>query len=179
MNKPIDDISYAVAQKIRIGILKQEQQNSATSNASQPRILCMVYTHEGAHKTYLQAVVDTWAMQCDGFIAASDVTDPHLGAVKLNFPGAESYDNMWQKIQAMWMYAYEHYLNDFVYFHICGDDAFVLPNNLRRYLMGEQVTNFLNGKLDVLSKINGRAKRWKNDKSRPLLLGFPTHKMKN
>lgn len=189
IQKPIDDISYAVAQKIRKGILEQEEQeqqklllfqkDSATSNASQPRILCLVYTHEGSHKTYLQAVVDTWAMQCDGFIAVSNVTDPHLGAITLNFPGAESYGNMWQKIIAMWMYTYEHYFNDFDYFHICGDDNFLLPNNLRRYLMGEQINSLLNGQLDAFSRMNGRAARWRNVRNRPLLLGFSTHKVKN
>jgi len=42
-----------------------------------PRIFCVVYTYEGAHATNLQAIVDTWASQCDGLFLAggSYVTD--------------------------------------------------------------------------------------------------------
>jgi len=174
----IDELSYAVIAKIRRGIielqrLEQQQQQSK----SKPRILCMVYTYEGAHASNLQAIVDTWAAQCDGFFAASNVTDVGLGAVDIKsmYFGPEAYGNMWNKVEAMWKYAYKHYLNDYDYFHICGDDAYVIPNNLRAYLMGEQVNNLLNGHLDNFSRLNGRARRWKKQRPRPLLLGFPVH----
>lgn len=41
---------------------------------------------------------------------------------------------MWQKVRSIWKYVGAHYLNDFDWFFICGDDIFVLPNNLRTYL---------------------------------------------
>jgi len=66
------------------------------------------YTYEGAHASNLQAIVDTWAAQCDGFFAASNVTpDLGLGAVDIKsmYFGPEAYDNMWNKIEAMWKYA--------------------------------------------------------------------------
>ena len=141
---------------------------------SKPRILCMVYTYEGTHATNLQAVVDTWASQCDGFLAASNVTDPSLGAVDINFPGPESYTNMWNKVQAMRKYAYKHYLNEYDYFHICGDDTYVIPDNFRTYLMGDQVKNLLNGHLDEFSRADKKAIRWKTQRPR-LLLRFPVH----
>jgi hypothetical protein len=170
-----DDISYAVIAKIRQGIIENEMQALQIPKAqNKPRILCMVYTYEGAHETNLQAIVDTWATQCDGFLAASNVTNPDLGAVNIKFFGAESYGNMWRKIEAMWKYVHEHYLNDYDYFHICGDDAYVIPDNLRAYLMGKQVQNLLNGHVDQLS-IRGRVGKWKDLKPRPLLLGFPVH----
>jgi len=73
----------------------------------------------------------------------------------------------------MWKYAYKHYLDDYDYFHICGDDAYVIPDNLRAYLMGKQVNDLLNGYLDQFSIANGRVRRWINGRPRPLLLGFP------
>jgi len=172
----IDELSYAAIAKIRRGIIeraRREELQHAPPEQSKPRILCMVYTYEGAHATNLQAIVDTWASECDGFFAGSNVTDLSLGAVDIKFPGPESYSNMWNKVQAMWKYAYEHYLNDFDYFHICGDDTFVIPGNFRTYLMGDQVKNLLNGHMDEFSKGNAKATRWKTKRPRPLLLGFP------
>ena len=103
------------------------------------------------------------------------MTDPSLGAVDIKFPGPESYGNMWNKVQAMWKYAYKHYLNDYDYFHICGDDTFVIPINFHTYLMEDQVKNLLNGHLDEFStwRANEKATRWKTQRPRPLLLGFP------
>ena len=173
----IDEISYAAIAKIRRGIIeraRREELQHTPPEQSKPRILCMVYTYEGTHATNLQAVVDTWASQCDGFLAASNVTDPSLGAVDINFPGPESYTNMWNKVQAMRKYAYKHYLNEYDYFHICGDDTYVIPDNFRTYLMGDQVKNLLNGHLDEFSRADKKAIRWKTQRPR-LLLRFPVH----
>jgi len=181
----IDETSYSVIAKIRRGIIETQRRRESSGAVSlsldndqkkqtkPPKILCMVYTYEGAHKTNLQSIVDTWASQCDGFLAASNVTDATLGAVDIKFFGPEAYGNMWNKIEAMWKYAYKNYLNDYDYFHICGDDTYVIPDNLRAYLMGTQVDALLNGHLDQFSTINGKVARWKTTRPRPLLLGFP------
>jgi hypothetical protein len=171
----MDDISYAVIAKLRRGIIENERLALEPPIVDQikPKILCMVFTYEGAHKTNLQSIVDTWASQCDGFLAASNVTDVTLGAVDIKFYGPEAYGNMWRKIEAMWEYAYKYYSNEYDYFHICGDDAYVIPENLRVYLMGKQVDNLLNGHMDEFSKINDKAGRWETQRPRPLLLGFP------
>ena len=87
----------------------------------------------------------------------------------------EAYGNVWNKIEAMWKYAYNHYLNDYDYFHVYGDDTYVIPDNLRAYLMGEQVNNILNGHLDAFSRVNKKVRRWKSQRPRPLLLGYPLH----
>jgi len=125
----IDELSCAAIATIQRGIIERggrEELQHAPPEQSKPRILCMVYTYEGAHATNLQAIVDTWASQCDGFLAgSSNVTDSILGAVDMKFPGPEAYANMWNKVETMWKYAYKHYLNDYRYehFHICADDT--------------------------------------------------------
>eukprot|EP00934_Nitzschia_sp_Nitz4_P003312 Nitzschia sp. Nitz4//scaffold144_size56818//45724//47919//NITZ4_006546-RA/size56818-snap-gene-0.12-mRNA-1//-1//CDS//3329536543//3302//frame0 len=105
------------------------------STSSRPptnvKVLCMIYTHSGNHATRLRAVAETYGPQCDGFIAASNLTDPSIGAVNLLHEGPESYGNMWLKVRSMWRYAYQHYLQDFDLFHIGGDDHFLIPENLR------------------------------------------------
>lgn len=136
----------------------------------------MVYTHEGAHETKLKAIVDTWANDCDGFFAASNVTDASLGAIKLSFHGPESYTNMWRKVQAMWIHAYHHYVNDYDYFHICGDDVYVVADNLRMFLMSEQVHKLSNdGYMDTFSVMSKHKKKWSKDRPRPLYFGYPLH----
>lgn len=95
------------------------------------KLFCMVYTHSGRHDV-LRSIVETYAPQCDGFMAATNYTEKSLGAFHLRHRGSESYENMWNKVQAMWYYVYEHYLLDFDWFHVGGDDMYMIPENVRR-----------------------------------------------
>jgi glycoprotein-N-acetylgalactosamine 3-beta-galactosyltransferase len=101
-----------------------------TERATKKRVLCMVYTHSSRHER-LRAVAETWAPRCDGFLAASDLTDETIGAVNLLHEGPEHYSNMWLKVRAMWRYVYDHYRDDYDFFHIGGDDHYVIAENLR------------------------------------------------
>ena len=82
-----------------------------------PRVLCMVYTIS-SNLENLQAIVDTWATDCDGFIAASNKTIPYLGSLDLTHMGPEAYNNMWQKVRSMWAFAYDNYRAQFDYFYM-------------------------------------------------------------
>ena len=188
---PIDKQTYQVLQKIRRGIISNQDKlkamntntnmsmsmnmNNSTRPRPRPRILCLVYTHEGAHSTNVQALVDTWATQCDGFIAASNATNASIGAMNLKHQGPEAYANMWQKIKSMWKHTHDHHLHEYDYFHICGDDTYVIVDNLRLYLMGDQVDKLLNGFIDNVSKqqYHENSKRWETERPRPLILGYP------
>lgn len=162
---------------------------SRPSRQSSPRILCLVYTHSGALQN-LQAVVDTWAKECDGFVAASNLTLPDIGSVDLVHAGPETYGNIWQKIRSLWVYAHQNYLNQFDYFHVCGDDTYVIVQNLRSYLGGPEIEQILNGsKPYVFSRkqvfiddesdkfssrmTNALAKYEGPFRERPLLIGMP------
>lgn len=176
-----------VLHKIRRGLLKSQELSRSTAaaaaagkntdnNNTLPRVLCMVYTYEPNHATNLQAILDTWAPQCDGFFAASNVTDHSMGAIDFSHiqQGPEAYANMWQKVRAMWKYVHEHYRNDYDYFHICGDDVYLVPDNLRAYLGGPQVVGYLNGDLDAFSQVVRRSRIIAQTmRPRPLLLGQP------
>jgi len=101
------------------------------ANLSKHRILCALYTYDKHHPTMLQAAVNTWAWKCDGFLAASTLTNETLGAVDLPHLGNETYGNMWQKTRSIWGYIYDNYLEDFDYFWLGGDDFLVYVENLR------------------------------------------------
>lgn len=112
---------------------------SATSNNTvltvpAPKLMCLVYTMKSEHATRIRAIRETWAGGCDGFLAFSTESDPRLPAISIKHDGPESYDNMWQKIRSIWKFVAEHYLDDYDWFHIGGDDIFLLPYNLKLYL---------------------------------------------
>lgn len=99
-----------------------------------PTIFCGVYTMEVNHAGNVRAMRETWAPHCDGFVAFSTASDPRIPAMAIEHEGPEEYDNMWQKSRAIWRYIGEHYLDQFDYFILGGEDLLVIPDNLRAYL---------------------------------------------
>ena len=80
---------------------------------------------------------------------------------------------MWQKVQSIWAYAYDNFLDSYDYFHICGDDTFVVVENLRAFIAGPDVEVVLNRtKRKAWHKILEKG-GWDLEKNpnRPLLLG--------
>ena len=101
--------------------------------ASPTRILCAVYSYSGMRDmARTQALV--WGYKCDGFLVFSNETIPSLGMVNLLHPGDESYNSMWQKTRSIWAYIHEHYMEDYDFFHLGGDDMYVMVENLRHFL---------------------------------------------
>jgi glycoprotein-N-acetylgalactosamine 3-beta-galactosyltransferase len=149
-----------------------------TARAKKSRILCIIYT---AHfppyydNPNLRAQAETWGAQCDGFFAASNVTDHSVGSIDLYHKGKEAYSNMWQKIRSIWAYTHDHYREEFDFFHIGGDDIYVVMENLRAYLDGPEVTRLENGYQDEFP-----ASPWEPEMGpRPLLLGSPMPHKRN
>ena len=145
-----------VLHKIRRGLQKARKElhtNTSLKNR-QARILCMVYTVHTADEEALNqaAAAETWGRDCDGFIGASNFTNHSIGTIDLTHAGSEEYMNMWQKVRSMWTYADDHYLDEFDFFYICGDDTFVLVDHLRYFLAGEHVSRLENGFLDRISR---------------------------
>lgn len=44
--------------------------------------------------------------------------------------------NMWQKVRSTLAYIYGNYLKDYDYLHVCGDDTYVVVENLHSSLVG-------------------------------------------
>ena len=99
-----------------------------------PKLLCLVYTMANDHATRIRGIRDTWAGGCDGFLAFSTKSDPRLPAISIPHKGPEDYKNMWQKVRSIWRFVGTHYIDQFDWFHIRGDDMFLLPHNLKTYL---------------------------------------------
>ncbi|KAL7470317.1 hypothetical protein ACHAXS_010541 [Conticribra weissflogii] len=99
-----------------------------------PKVMCLIYTVEESHSNKVNAIRNTWAGGCDGFLAFSSKTDLSIPAIAIRHKGPEKYNNMWQKVRSIWKYVAAHYINDYDWFHLGGDDMFVLPQNLKTYL---------------------------------------------
>lgn len=108
---------------------------AATSEQHQqlPRLFCAVYTHAGMRDLARTSAL-SWGYKCDGFLAFSTETIPSLGFVNLQHEGPEEYHNMWQKVRSIWAYIYQHYSDEYDFFHIGGDDMYVIVNNLKQFL---------------------------------------------
>jgi glycoprotein-N-acetylgalactosamine 3-beta-galactosyltransferase len=128
----------------------------------------MVYTHSNRHDV-IRAIAETYGKACDGFMAASNLTDTAIGTFNLPHDGPEVYQNMWNKVQKMWFYAYSHYLLEFDWFLICGDDTFVIPDNVRTVA----------AQYEAEAIQNQRKSKGHNAKPTPLYLGASIPHSKN
>jgi hypothetical protein len=130
---PVPEHTYST----RAGHLARHQADiyqRNTTTETPPRILCGIYTHAASHDKVAD-IRDTWGWRCDGFFAASTQTDRSISAVDLPHAGDEKYGNMWQKTRSMVAFMYDYYLSDYDYFLLCGDDTYVILENLRNYLL--------------------------------------------
>jgi len=108
------------------------------------KIFCLVYTIEKYHDR-IPPIRETWGQKCDGFMVASTKTDTNLGTVNIPHEGPEEYNNIWQKVRSMWSYIYDNYYEKYDYFHIGGDDLYLIVENLRLYLESEEIQLASNG----------------------------------
>ena len=107
-----------------------------------PKILCGIYTMAKNHDTNVKATRETWGKKCDGFVAYSTSTDDSISAIEILHEGDENYQNMWQKSRSIWKYIHAHYIDSFDYFLLGGDDMFYVIENLRDYLMSDEIVKY-------------------------------------
>ena len=111
--------------------------NSTEHRPSQSRIFCGVYSY-GKKRNAARTQALLWGHKCDGFIVFSTETISELGMVDLVRFGKEEYTTMWRKVRTIWHYIHLHYRKDYDYFHLCGDDVYVMVPNLRRFLFEQE-----------------------------------------
>jgi len=104
-----------------------------------PKLFCAAYTIKKNHKTQIKSIKHTWGSRCDGFVVFSDQDDFIVPSVSVPHDGPEEYNNIWQKIRSIWKYIYHHYKDDFEWFYIGGDDVYLIVDNLRKYLISDEI----------------------------------------
>ena len=141
-----DGTMQLLTNKVYVNLDAHKRAETRAKNGGKPRakILCTIYTHEQNHKK-LPTLYQTWGKKCDGFIAASNKTDPAFHTVNIPHEGEEKYFNMWQKVRSMWSYVYHNFYDEYDWFHMGGDDLYVLVENLRLYLESDEIQLAANG----------------------------------
>eukprot|EP00546_Thalassionema_frauenfeldii_P006408 CAMPEP_0178928530 /NCGR_PEP_ID=MMETSP0786-20121207/19960_1 /TAXON_ID=186022 /ORGANISM="Thalassionema frauenfeldii, Strain CCMP 1798" /LENGTH=416 /DNA_ID=CAMNT_0020604415 /DNA_START=78 /DNA_END=1324 /DNA_ORIENTATION=+ len=142
------DSNYRMlTEKVYVDVAAHEaREHEAEDDTRKPRakIFCMVYTIEKNHDK-IPTIRETWGNKCDGFMVASDKTDKSLGTVNIPHEGPEEYNNIWQKVRSMWSYVYDNYYEEYDWFHIGGDDLYLIIENLRLYLESDEIQLAANG----------------------------------
>jgi len=103
------------------------------------RLLCGIYSTEHNHMTRVRAQRLTWGHRCSHFLVFSNATDLRIPSINIPHIGEESYENLWQKVRFIWKYIHYHYLFDFDWFLLSGDDTYVVVENLLEYLSSAEV----------------------------------------
>jgi len=128
----------------RVFVDTEADEKAAKSGKLRQTIFCLVYTTEKGHSS-IPRIRETWGNKCDGFMVGSTKTDKTIDAVEIPHEGEEEYDNIWQKVRSMWSYVYDNYYEKYDWFHIGGDDLYVIVENLRLYLESEEIQTAQNG----------------------------------
>jgi glycoprotein-N-acetylgalactosamine 3-beta-galactosyltransferase len=120
-------------------IRKHIETSTAPRNVT---LMCAIYTHSSTgavEKT--NAVQETWGRKCDGLLFAGDKSNMTTGHMHL--PSRSKYGfgykGMIQRTRAILAYLYDNFLEDYDFFHISGDDVFVLVENLKEFLASDKV----------------------------------------
>ena len=129
LNKIVINHSYA---------LNYRQRHSLSSTIG-IRLLCGIYTTAHNHDTKVKAQRETWGQKCSHFVVFSTTTDLSIPSIAIPHIGDESYENLWQKVRFIWKYIHHHYINDFDWFMLSGDDTYVVMENLVEYLTSTEM----------------------------------------
>lgn len=123
-----------MAREIFGSIVKVVTTHSSDEKGS-VRVFCAVYSYPG-NNNQSDAIRETWAKRCDGFMVASTETDHEGATVHIPHAGPHEgkYQGIWQKVRSMLAYMHDNFLNDYDFFLLCGDDTYVIMENLKAFL---------------------------------------------
>ena len=145
-NNTSDCTRQMLTQKVYVDLDAHKRAEELALNGSKPRVklFCLVYTTEINHHR-IPVIRETWGKKCDGFMVGSNKTDKAIGTVNVPHEGPETYHTIWLKVRSLWSYVYDNYYEEYDWFHIGGDDMYLLVENLRLYLESEEISLAANG----------------------------------
>ena len=126
-------------------VFVDREAHDAKKGTKRAKILCIIYAIDASHEKRIPAIRETWGQKCDGFMVGSNKTDTSLDTIDIAHAGPEIYENMFQKVRSVWSYVYDYYYDKYDWFHIGGDDMYVLVENLRLYLESDEIQVAANG----------------------------------
>jgi len=116
-NISVDQYHWPALERLRVYNERTTQKDNNNPKLRPSKILCGVYTSSHL-RAGLDKIRETWGPKCDGFFAGSNLTDKVLDTVNVLHMYDENYQNMWQKVRSIWSYMYDHYYDDYDWFHL-------------------------------------------------------------
>jgi glycoprotein-N-acetylgalactosamine 3-beta-galactosyltransferase len=129
---------------------------SARTKNKFPRILCFVHTISPNHHTKIRAQRDTWGRRCDKFLIISNSThdddqdDTDTSAIFVDIPlVAYDHAHLWDKTRKCMEYLWKYYPN-YDYYFKADDDTYLIPENLKAYIVKHVQPSLLDKQQPVL-----------------------------
>jgi hypothetical protein len=120
------------------------------TNASSPRILCLILTSPKNFLTRTKAINDTWAPRCTRYYFVTEHDPKILKPEELTFiqqvPLAPiknisaGYEHLTQKSTLAFLFAYEKHFKDFEWFIKADDDTYLFVDHLKTFLREQNST---------------------------------------
>jgi hypothetical protein len=109
--------------------------SSLSRQEKEIKVFCAIYTYSG-NRNQIKSIEETWGRRCDGFLAASNETITGTAIVNIPHDGPWNgqYHNIWQKVRSILGYLYDNFLQDYDFYFLCGDDTYVIMENLKAFL---------------------------------------------
>jgi hypothetical protein len=126
-------------------VFEQIQVTKTPPTTKDVKVFCAIYTYPG-NNNQTNAIRETWGRRCDGFMAASTETNHSLATVNLPHHGFEGqYKGIWQKVRSMLGYIYDNFLETYDFYYFCGDDTYVIMENMKAFLTSPKLIEYAGG----------------------------------
>lgn len=122
-----------------------------SSDASFPRVLCLILTSPKTLLTLAKAVNGTWAPRCTGYYFILEYDSNTLQQAELEFARqlpiapieniTAGYDHLTQKTTLAFLFAYEHHFDDFDWFIKADDDTYLFVDHLQIFLSDKNTSD--------------------------------------
>ena len=103
--------------------------------AGKVRVLCWIMTSPQNLDKKAQHVKSTWGKRCNILLFISSVTNDSFPTIGLNV--SEGREHLTAKTMLAFRYVYENYYDKADWFMKADDDTYVIVENLRYFLSGE------------------------------------------
>ncbi|XP_035824825.1 glycoprotein-N-acetylgalactosamine 3-beta-galactosyltransferase 1 [Aplysia californica] len=135
MHRAMEELSPA--EEEHFGDSAHHHDNTALADqlTKKVRVLCWVMTSPKNLQSKAIHVKNTWAKRCNVLLFMSSTDDPSFPSIALNV--SEGREHLTAKTMKAFKYVYDNHFNDADWFMKADDDTYVILENLRYFLSGE------------------------------------------
>ncbi|XP_070179067.1 uncharacterized protein [Littorina saxatilis] len=126
---------YVISKEALRRFGEKDDDTEAQRLAKEVRVLIWVMTSPKTVQSRAKVVRDTWGRRANKILFFSSKGDPDLPTIGLDV--GEGRQHLMEKTNRAFRYIYENYIDDADWFMKVDDDTYVIVENLRYFLSGE------------------------------------------